>query len=107
MKYLAHVNDLQNDIDSFAGKTSVRETLNLSISFPCQFHKTNPLKFIRILYLGSFSSSLSKILKSFNFRPRYYNYDTIKKPICNSQDFIPSHSEGGVPLIVLWYSLHW
>jgi len=95
IKYLANVNNVGVDIDKMVRKKFIRKSLDLTTSLPRNSHQEKK-RWIRLPYLGSFSSELRQILQPFGFRPAFYNPITLKNVFVSLKDRTASDEKSGV-----------
>ena len=95
LKYLAHVNGISINIDKLVRKKIIQRALNLTTSLP-RCIPSRKEKWVRLPYLGTFSSQLNHILRQFKYRPAFYNTNTLKHHLCALKDPIPKFERSGV-----------
>lgn len=85
------------NIDNIVRRKLVKKALDATTSLPRNLSSQRKLKWIRIPYLGLLTSSLARVLKQFNYRPAFYNLNTLSNNSCNLlKDPIPTLGKSGV-----------
>ena len=96
IKYIANNNNISFDIDALIRRKSITRALDTATSLQCTSDSRKDDKFIRLPFLGDISFKISRILRSFNYRPTFYTLNTTKKQLSKLKDPIPSDSRSGV-----------
>jgi len=90
IEYLANVNHIRVDLRRMIQKKISRSHLDLTTSIPRRSDLTRREKWIKLPFLGKSSSELIKILRSFGFKPGFYNMLTLKQSLTCSPSSNPS-----------------
>jgi len=96
IKHLAEVNQVDVDVDRMVRKKLTRKCLDSTTSLARDLGRDKKLRWIRLPYLGKFSSKLSRTLRLFGFRPAYYNLTTVKGLFVRLKDPVPAVESSGV-----------
>ena len=95
IKTSARRNGIHLNIESMTRKKVVAKTLGKLTSLP-KPEKSQRESWIRLPYLGKFSSGLSKLLRGHNLKVGYYKYRTLGSLFASPEDPIPTLSRSGV-----------
>ena len=90
------MNDIDLDIGKMVRKKLIRKSLDLTTSLPRELRNKKRERWIRIPYLGKFSSQLSRVLRPFGFRLVFYNPFTLNNLVVKLKDRIPNNQKSGV-----------
>jgi len=96
IKHLARVNELNIDVGRMVRRKLIRKCLDSTTSLPREGKHKNRERWIRLPFLGNFSFKLGNVLRSFGFRPAYYNPVTIKSLFVRLKDRVPLSERSGV-----------
>jgi hypothetical protein len=96
IKHLALVNEVNIDVGRMVSRKLIKKCLDSTTSLPREVKQKSRERWIRLPFLGNFSFKLGNVLRSYGFRPAYYNPVTIRSLFVRLKDRVPSNERSGV-----------
>ena len=96
LEYLAKVNHIHVDLKRMIQKKLLRVQLDNTTFFLRSPHHGERTRWIRLPFLGKFSSEIGHTLRPFGLKPAFYNLCTLRHVLPPTKDVIPDDAKSGV-----------
>lgn len=95
--HIAKTNDIKIDVQKLVRKKLISRALDTTTSLPRDKKKKKKNeKWIRLPHLGSLTFKITRLLRTFNFRPAFYSVNTTRNIFSRLKDPVPTENKSGV-----------